>query len=398
MRGGLRYFVRALKTHGMQAFPHCPPRTSRAFRWILHMNDWFVKEVLLQLASYALFCVAGFSLYVSALNRILFRVPDGFRKKAVNWLMLLFFLVGSALTGLLAPPIPALFAPLIVLAVLFLAELHRLHIRRRCKGTQPSRSVAKPFSLTRPVTTTSLAVLRYEVSLPQWQGPAFRTVHVTDIHANQKLPIEYYQQAIAMAKDAQADLGFYTGDFVSKPHCIPLLRDIVQPLARQGTFAVLGNHDYWAGPATVSEILREKGVRLLHNGCERLMLGAGRLVISGCEAPWGRPPWIRPATEPGELLLVATHTADNIYTLCRAGVDLVFAGHYHGGQFKLPFFGPLAIPSVYGRRFDHGHFILQKTHLFVSAGIGSAAPPLRLYCHPDILIVDFKPGTETQTP
>jgi predicted MPP superfamily phosphohydrolase len=47
------------------------------------------------------------------------------------------------------------------------------------------------------------------------------------------------------------------------------------------------------------------------------------------------------------------------------------------------------IPSRYGRVFDEGHFRVGKTELFVSAGIGADAPPLRVYCNPDMIVVDF---------
>jgi uncharacterized protein len=68
----------------------------------------------------------------------------------------------------------------------------------------------------------------------------------------------------------------------------------------------------------------------------------------------------------------------------------VFAGHYHAGQYRLPWLGALVVPSTYGRRFDHGHFVVSNTHLFVSAGIGATDPPRRIYCQPDLFIVDIK--------
>ena len=87
-------------------------------------------------------------------------------------------------------------------------------------------------------------------------------------------------------------------------------------------------------------------------------------------------------------MLVLSHTADNIYALNRAGADAVFSGHYHAGQIRVPGLGSLVVPSMFGRRFDHGHFNVDGTHLFVTAGIGSA-PALRIYCKPDVYIVDI---------
>ena len=88
-------------------------------------------------------------------------------------------------------------------------------------------------------------------------------------------------------------------------------------------------------------------------------------------------------------MLVLTHTPDNIYRLNRAGASVVFAGHNHAGQIRIPLAGPVVIPSVYGRRFDHGHFTVNGTDLFVTAGIGTVGPTLRMFCRPDIFVVDI---------
>jgi hypothetical protein len=87
--------------------------------------------------------------------------------------------------------------------------------------------------------------------------------------------------------------------------------------------------------------------------------------------------------------LVLTHTADNVYKLSQENVDVVLAGHYHAGQIRLPGLGSLVVPSVFGRRLDHGHFLVGHTHLFVTAGVGADAPALRLYCPPDFFVIDL---------
>jgi len=58
-------------------------------------------------------------------------------------------------------------------------------------------------------------------------------------------------------------------------------------------------------------------------------------------------------------------------------------------QIRVPLLGSIIVPSVYGRRFDHGHFIVNGSHLFVAGGIGAANPAFRIYCQPDLFIVDI---------
>ncbi len=87
-------------------------------------------------------------------------------------------------------------------------------------------------------------------------------------------------------------------------------------------------------------------------------------------------------------MFVLAHTADDFTRLRAAGADVVFSGHYHAGQVRVPMLGPLLMPSVHGRRFDHGHFLLDGAHVLISAGLGTEYPPLRILCRPDVFDVE----------
>jgi predicted MPP superfamily phosphohydrolase len=186
-----------------------------------------------------------------------------------------------------------------------------------------------------------------------------------------------------------------TGDFVTFAEDAKRLPELFSGLrGKLGVFATLGNHDYWAGSQPVLDALARAGVSLIANDCRHLSLPGGlTLSLSGCDDPWGSPAWQPPDLDPRHLNLIISHSADNIYRLIRHPFDAVFSGHFHAGQVRLPGFGSLLLPSRYGRRFDHGHFQFHNpsrlTHLFVSAGVGSATPLLRIYCQPDIFVVNF---------
>jgi predicted MPP superfamily phosphohydrolase len=301
-----------------------------------------------------------------------------------------------------------LLAPALVLLAVLAGELHRWLIRWRCRGSLPVETMDFGITLGRPDTTTDLAVLSYELAVPAWRGRDLRVVHVSDLHLNGDLPIEYYRAVLARVAAADPDLLFYTGDFVTRVEFASLLPDLLAlARGRLATVAVLGNHDYWADAERVAEAVRAAGVTLLGNGCVRIPLSlsnvpgssevpgtwqssSAHLLIAGYERPWSPEPWQPPAVAPGELALMLTHTPDNVYRLSRLGFTAIFAGHYHAGQIRLPWLGSLVVPSRYGRRFDHGHFVVNGTHLFVTAGVGSAVPPKRIYCQPDIFVVDVR--------
>ena len=142
----------------------------------------------------------------------------------------------------------------------------------------------------------------------------------------------------------------------------------------------------------ITNALGELGIETLRNTNNRIIREDGsQVIISGCEDPWGPEPWIPPEDVNEWPVFVLSHTPDNIYRLSSQNVSAVFSGHYHGGQMQVPGIGSILIPSIYGKRFEHGHFVIDGTHLFVSAGVGVAVPPVRVYSRPDILVIDLKP-------
>ena len=335
--------------------------------------------------------VTGGCLYLVLLNRYLLQLEDRRYKRLKIYGTLVVILLGAAAAGYLTGLSAWLALPLAGLLALGAAEVRRLALRRHYRGAPPVQRTNHGISIARPDTTTDLATLHYEISVPAWTGGCLRIAHISDLHVADHLPLDYYRGALRRASEANPDIIFLSGDFVTQVKYASLLTEIL-PAARAplGVLAVLGNHDHWAGANAVLRALRRAGVVVLGNGCLRLAAGGGDVLVAGCESPWGADHWLAPPVRPHELALALTHTPDNVYRLSRAGMRAVFAGHYHGGQIRLPVLGPLVVPSRYGRRFDHGHFVVEGTHLFVTAGIGAVSPPYRIYCQPDILIVNVR--------
>jgi predicted MPP superfamily phosphohydrolase len=286
-----------------------------------------------------------------------------------------------------------------ILAGTALGELRLAFERSKLRAAPPVARSGPRLALRRPVTTTDLRTLHYKVTLPGWGGPKLRITHLSDLHVSRELPIDYYMNVVEEVQRGEPDLIFITGDFISDPESASLLPGILVGLdGKLGTYAILGNHDYWTDPMLVETAVREQGIHMLHNGWEQLSFAGRTIFVLGSERPWNRQRCPAPPIQRDELALGLSHTADNVYQFSRIGVAAVFSGHYHGGQIQIPGFGPLVVPSRYGRRFHQGHFTLNDTHLFVSAGIGVGSPSLRVYCQPDFLSVDFYPGDALEAP
>ncbi len=354
-----------------------------------------MKLSLIQIGSALLYASAGFCVFLMLLNRALVLIPDS---KAIPPAILATFAVlmgAGVLLGVFLPGPPWVYAPLVVLGLVLLGEGRQAFIRRSCAGSNPVDTTPHPFNLAAPITTTDLVVHRYQLPHKKWHGAPLRIVHLTDLHVHPKLPFLYYQEVLSVAEQSKPDIAVFTGDFIASLDALPKLEKVLRPIARLKTYAVLGNHDYWTDANAVRQVITETGLCLLSDETVSLRTGESRLVVTGYDYPWGTKERSITSQGSGSLHIVLSHTPDNIYRISESSADITFSGHYHAGQIRIPIIGPVVVPSVYGRRFDHGHFVVKNTHLFVAGGIGAANPPVRIYCRPDIFVVDITEKKET---
>jgi hypothetical protein len=359
--------------------------------------------MLIALLFAALGLAVGLGLYLVLINRILSYMRHIVSKPLVSLILLVSLTLGFAWLGL-AGGLAGRWVVLIFTVGLLCGEVLLIWVRRRHFGAPPVARLGPKPSLFRPITTTDLALLHYTIPVHrssvrdnrhqrncQPGDRRLRVAHVSDLHVNDRLGPDYYPQIMDRVTQAEPDLIFITGDFITELEFVQELPGLLQRLqSRYGVFAILGNHDHWAGADEVVQAACSAGVEVIGNGSRRLSLDGGLgLTILGCEEPWSPDRWKPPVISDGDLALALSHSADQVYRLSQAGVDAVFSGHYHAGQFQLPFLGPVLVPSRYGRRFYQGHYVIGKTHLFVSAGAGASNPALRVYCPPDVIVVDF---------
>jgi predicted MPP superfamily phosphohydrolase len=154
---------------------------------------------------------------------------------------------------------------------------------------------------------------------------------------------------------------------------------------RLGAVAILGNHDQWYEPSLIRRRLRRLGMQVLGNGWQTLEVRGQRLVIIGHEGPWFEPaPDL--SSCPNGFRLCLSHTPDNIVWARKNQVNLMLAGHTHGGQIRFPFIGSVYVPSKFSRRYDCGTFDLPPTVLHVSRGLGGQHP-IRYNCRPEATLL-----------
>lgn len=222
----------------------------------------------------------------------------------------------------------------------------------------------------------------------EWNGLSI--LHLSDWHFSGTIRKEYFEQAAEIASREEVDLVCFTGDLLDNPALVDWLPSTLDRIpARLGRYFILGNHDWYSDFQPTRAKLTGLGWHDLGSRCEVLEINGRRLAIGGDETPWiGEHP-----TFPGDadFLLLLSHAPDTIAWARAQGVDLMLAGHNHGGQVRIPGLGAVFSPSLYGCKYASGTFYEAPTLLHVSRGL-AGIHPLRYRCRPEMTRLILQSG------
>jgi predicted MPP superfamily phosphohydrolase len=215
-------------------------------------------------------------------------------------------------------------------------------------------------------------------------------LHLSDLHLRGTPDRNFFRAVMDRCAAWKPDLVAITGDIADSIHhqkwIIPVLGRLTWNVAG---LAILGNHDYWYDPLFIRRRLARVGLDYLGNGWRQISVRGEPLIVIGHEGPWSRPAPDLAGCPEGPFRLLLSHTPDNIRWARWAGVDLMLAGHVHGGQIRVPVIGSILVPSFYGRTFDQGFFSQPPTLLCVNRGL-SGDQPLRFFCRPEVILLTLR--------
>ena len=204
------------------------------------------------------------------------------------------------------------------------------------------------------------------------------------------------------------DLVAVTGDLVHTPAGIAPFLALAQSFqAQDGVYAIFGNSEHKNGvrPYAFSRTLAENGITPLMNQHVLLSRGADKIVLAGVDDPVNDKDDLAEALKdaPGDLFtLLLMHSPDSVAEAVLRGVDVVLSGHTHGGQIRLPWYGPLYTHSHLGRRMSDGYYGRRRlrraigirpgrTQLYVTRGIGISGLALRFLTRPELTVLTLPP-------
>ncbi|MEW2109097.1 metallophosphoesterase [Streptomyces albidoflavus] len=217
----------------------------------------------------------------------------------------------------------------------------------------------------------------------------YRIAVVSDVHLGPILGRGHTQRIVDTVNSAQPDLIAVVGDLVDGS--VAELGHAAEPLAqlraRDGSYFVTGNHEYFSGAAEWVDHVRELGLRPLENArVEKAGFDlAGVNDVAG-ESYGQGPDFVRALgdRDRSRASVLLAHQPIVIDEAVEHGVDLQLSGHTHGGQlWPGNLIAGLANPTVEGLE-RYG-----DTQLYVSRGAGAWGPPVRVGAPSDITIVQL---------
>ncbi len=237
-------------------------------------------------------------------------------------------------------------------------------------------------------------------------------LHLSDLHVNQAHPSKLlaFMKHLASKK---ADIVVITGDLTNTDIGLRGLRESIRLLNNKKVFAVLGNHDYYTydflysfspglsprKPRDISKTLKcldQCHVTLLKN--RSIFLKKHNIRILGIEYTDHYDkvpslPRLKGSTNNFNCLLV--HTPDLIPRISHwKDIDLLLAGHTHGGQVRLPGIGHIFSRTRFLkglRRLVDGLNRYKGAMIHISRGLGQGIP-MRFRCYPEAVLLRIRPA------
>ena len=233
----------------------------------------------------------------------------------------------------------------------------------------------------------------------------FRIAQISDLH-NAEFGKEN-EKLLSILKKCEPDIIVITGDLIDSRRT-DIETGISLSKKATGiapTYYVAGNHE-----ARIDEYeelitgLEKAGVQILNNETVLLESSGDNIVIAGMEDSSFVTDYLFGDSETvtkevlSELIsredcytVLLSHRPELFETYVECKADLVFSGHVHGGQFRLPFLGGVVAPNQgLFPQYDAGVYTKEGTDMIVSRGLGNSIIPVRINNRPEIVVVELQ--------
>ena len=251
-------------------------------------------------------------------------------------------------------------------------------------------------------TNLHITVTHYEIQNPKIPAEfdGYKIALVSDLHNR-----DWGETLLKPLKEEAPDIIVITGDITDSAHADfdTVMEFLEEALKIAPVYYVTGNHEAWMDDfSLLADRMEQAGVTMLDDRWVLLQRGEVKIRLSGVQDPdfVERDRSIQeavvakklePLVEPEFYNIVLCHRPERFSAYVSAGADLVFTGHAHGGQFRLPFIGGLYAPDQgFFPKYTKGIYHEGSTDMVVSRGLGDSVLPLRFNNSPELVLVTLE--------
>lgn len=225
-----------------------------------------------------------------------------------------------------------------------------------------------------------------------------KIVHFSDIHYTRVITNSRVKELVDEINLLKPDIVFFTGDLIdtdatpndsNKQKLIDFLKEIK---TTYGKYAVIGNHDYDNHLDLVKEIynlsnftLLENSYDIIYNSNRDKIFVGGLDTVSFDLADIDKTMEYFKDNDDINYKIILVHEPDYADEIVSKypDINLIFSGHSHGGQVRLPFIGGI-FKNSNAIKYNNGYYKINNTNLYVSNGIGVSRYNFRLFNRPSI--------------
>lgn len=231
-------------------------------------------------------------------------------------------------------------------------------------------------------------------------GDTLRIVQLSDIQISENYTADNLKKLVKKVNGLKPDVFIFTGDLYENYALYGPEKEVISELASieapYGKFAIWGNRDYGGGcKPHYAKILSNAGIELLQNADVTVLTEQNHAVwIGGLDDALLGKPDMGTLTDglekEADYRILLTHEPDTADLYGQYDIDLILAGHSHGGQVQLPFWK--GIRTSMAEKYTAGFYQMNndaETLLYVNTGIGTSHYPVRLFVPPEISVFDI---------
>ena len=270
-----------------------------------------------------------------------------------------------------------------------------------------STSLAVAGLLASYIASETLSLGTEKVFFKDPQVPAafhnYKICFISDIHHGPFSSVKRLRQMVTRINAFAPDLILYGGDFLQTRGRTRLrlerdYQELTHVLSRlhpsDGSFAVLGNHDYVFNRDFNRQQLKKANITLLDNEGLFVTRADSKIRLDGVGDLWFGHPDFATAhahTDPSVFTLLLAHQPNFIDSLApKDGVNFVLAGHTHGSQIKLFNYQPMLPRRIARWEYRVGLVKTPQARMLVSPGVGNEIPYFRFFSPPKIHFIVLK--------